>query len=270
MPTFDQFDAGILSERQKARLSKRKIQQGDFIRHHDGRLARVTHVWEDGAQTTRFSETGEGGSFYLGEGGGMSYSGSLEPSLPLTHLRESSDVRKGRAWIFHHNRAEAHNGVDCELYVRVWDYLTDAQAVDASKGNRWIIQEPFKGHSQSFTVTTFDGVERVAYTGLTLAEYMAENPTYKIISEDELHGLMTAHEESLKTKPEEITEEQYWDWLECLPPCRYDGNRFHISERLTGNLVQWCFRKDGKFYGFTDDAGISDERLGEIIRATGV
>ena len=34
-----------------------------------------------------------------------------------------------------------------------------------------------------------------------------------------------------------IDEKTYWHFLECLPPLRFDGNVFFMSEFLTGNLT---------------------------------
>lgn len=51
-------------------------------------------------------------------------------------------------------------------------------------------------------------------------------------------------------EPVEITEERYMDFLECLPPCKWTRHRgaevFHISERLDGNIVQWCVKIGAK------------------------
>lgn len=118
----------------------------------------------------------------------------------------------------------------------------------------WIIDaaEPFNGVTQSFTCMK-DGIERVAYTDLTLADYMeqAEKP-YKIIKDEELDALLREYENGLVTDWQEITESRYFEMLEVLPPCKYENGRFHISERLTGDLVAWFKREGGKFYEKTD------------------
>ena len=46
----------------------------------------------------------------------------------------------------------------------------------------------------------------------------------------------------------EITEKEYWHFLECLPPLKYEGNGFYMSEFLTGNLTHFFYKKDGKFF----------------------
>lgn len=120
----------------------------------------------------------------------------------------------------------------------------------------------------------------VAYSGalynqggpnLTLEEYKQAKgkPHLVLVSSSELDDLERTHEASLKTDPTPITEEQYDYWLGCLPPSRWqhiDGCEiFHICERLRGNLVQWCFTKGGKYYGFTNDAALSVDALRAII-----
>lgn len=272
-PTFDQFDAGILSVYQKARYQIGEISQGDFIKNKDGLFARVTYVWDDGVQTTKFSESGEGGSFHLGASGRMSYSGALEPSLPKTHLRKTGNYKKGRAWIWHRGNVEAHNGVDVECLVQVWEVLDDSQAVDESKPSRWIVnpKSQYNGGGHSHTYTTFDGVERVAYRGgQTLAEYLAEKPDYIVMTESEFDERLAAHYESQKTIPQECTEEHFFEMLEVLPPCRWHTvagvNCFHVSERLTGNLVNWFARRDGRYFEFTQDASITEAELTAIFK----
>lgn len=139
--------------------------------------------------------------------------------------------------------------------------------------------EPFRGSCQS---TTKDGL--VLYSGylygkelgitdrnLTFDEYKAATGNFalKMLSEAEFWAMVEDWQNSLKTAPQEITEEEYYDLFECLPPCRYFGAEgitfFHLSERLTADLVTWCAKKGGKFYSFTQDAGISKEELVKLM-----
>ena len=58
------------------------------------------------------------------------------------------------------------------------------------------------------------------------------------------------------TEPKEITEEQYDYALNVLPPCRFGNNRgiecFHISERITGELVDWYFMAGDRYFTCVD------------------
>jgi hypothetical protein len=148
---------------------------------------------------------------------------------------------------------------------------------------------PFYGSTQSIIYTDAQGVERVAYSGkprvmqgdtvldagapdLTWLEYIAERgDNFERISEAQLDKLMQAHFDSLKSPPQAISKERFWELLECLPPSRWQNisgaEVFHVSERLSGNLVQWCARIGANHYAFTDDAALSVEKLREILDA---
>jgi len=86
---------------------------GDFAILRDGRTMRFSHHWGDSIQVS------EGGSFYFG-GEYMSFSGGLEPAIPVEQFQDTGETRKGSAWFFHHNQARAHNGVDVQVPCRVY------------------------------------------------------------------------------------------------------------------------------------------------------
>jgi len=129
--------------------------------------------------------------------------------------------------------------------------------------------EPFKGYVQS--VLTKDGT--VAYTdGQTIPEYEAERGIkVEVISEDQLNALLEKHHDSLITKPKRITKARYWDMLECLPPCRWGTvggfEVFHVSERLTHNLVSWFANQGDKYWEFTDRDNLSAADIANKLKA---
>ena len=126
---IDDTDKGIVSERQKARLQQNtsRPRQGDLIKNKEGLFARVGYTWDDSLQTTVFDETGSKGSFYFGEGGFLHYSGSFaDEIIPLTHLRPTGRTEKAGAWIFHHNHHTAHNSVNVDVYVPVFEVIDDS------------------------------------------------------------------------------------------------------------------------------------------------
>lgn len=134
----------------------------------------------------------------------------------------------------------------------------------------WIIRtdEPFRGISQSFTYKADDGIERVAYTGLTLDEYRQERDyPFELITGEELDKRMKEFEQSLITEPTEIEEGDYWYALEVLPPMRWDGSLFHVSEALQGTLVNWYFKRGGKYYHFINHAHLPQEELKKIVES---
>lgn len=116
-PGFDAKDAEILAARLVARANLNGPLVGDFV-YIDGVLRRFTHDWEDDIQTT--TPNGEG-SFYLSVSGHMSYSGSLDPSVPKAKLRKLNMTLNGRCWFFHHDELRAHNAVFAEVGCSVYE-----------------------------------------------------------------------------------------------------------------------------------------------------
>jgi hypothetical protein len=125
---MDARDSEILRVRAAAFLARQQVKQGDFIRFANGTIRRVSHVWTDennqpdGVQTT-MKDTG--GSFYLGDGY-MSYSGGMWPSIPANTLTRAVELMDGRAWFFHHDYSQAHNGIDVNIPCPVWDCTLEA------------------------------------------------------------------------------------------------------------------------------------------------
>lgn len=78
---------------------------------------RICWVHRDPA---RVQTIGEGaGSYYLGSGY-VSYSGALDPSVPLAELELTDERRSGPVWFFHHDWWESGNGVQAEVMFRVY------------------------------------------------------------------------------------------------------------------------------------------------------
>lgn len=121
LPRFDDRDAEIRRERMEARALLLGPRVGDFVRMpgEDG-LRRFTYDWGDDIQTTWGPNSD--GSFYLCVGGGMSYSGGLDPAILKSRLIDTGEVRDGRCWFFHHAFQQAHNGVHTRVPCRVYRY----------------------------------------------------------------------------------------------------------------------------------------------------
>ncbi len=119
---FDTVDAGILEIRERDFNKLQGPRVGDFLRV-DGGFLRFTHDWGDRIQTTvRPSHpcTGDA-SFYLGDGGYVSFSGSLDPSIMKDTLRDTGETEKASFWFFHHDSWGAGRGVHFRIACRVFE-----------------------------------------------------------------------------------------------------------------------------------------------------
>ena len=128
----------------------------------------------------------------------------------------------------------------------------------------WLVKLPYPGYTQSSTYME-NGVEVVAFSKLTLKEYLVENPEMSVVSDEKLSEFIKEREADMITLPEKITKERFWDMLEILPPCKWKTVRcvemFHISERITGNLVDWFVQTCDDYYSFTDRDSLSVDDL---------
>jgi len=120
----NQFIAAEILANWNAQTGKPRV--GDFLRMADGSLKRFCNDTGDGQQITK------GGSFYIGRGGGVSYSGGLESPIMWERFKPTEEITKGRFWFFSHDRAGAGRGVDvflpCRIYELVDYSMTRAEA----------------------------------------------------------------------------------------------------------------------------------------------
>lgn len=94
-----------------------------------------------------------------------------------------------------------------------------------------------------------DGVHS-DYGGETLEELRCRknNGCLEVVTAAELDTMLTRWEDYLQGPFREITEEQYWDWLEVLPPMRYRNNSFFVSECYSGTLYRFCFKRENRYF----------------------
>lgn len=88
---------------------------GDYLIRLDGSVSRFTHNWDEAGLQDGGGQT----SFYLGEGY-CSYSGGLNPTVPLERIEATEERRLGRVWFFNRDHRAAGNGVDFEIEFRVF------------------------------------------------------------------------------------------------------------------------------------------------------
>lgn len=75
-----------------------------------------------------------------------------------------------------------------------------------------------------------------------------QNPHLIAVPESTLCKKMRTYLQSLCTPFSEITEERYYDYMEVLPPIRHTRNYFFLGEPYYGNVHQFCFQTDGRYF----------------------
>ncbi|MDR0285751.1 MAG: hypothetical protein LBI33_12825 [Propionibacteriaceae bacterium] len=91
------------------------VQVGDYALVPGGTYKRVCHLYDDGGvQLTRC------GSWHLGEGGHLSFSGGLDPVIPQSSLRPTGETKDGDMWFFHNGEWCAENAVHGVMPLTVW------------------------------------------------------------------------------------------------------------------------------------------------------
>jgi len=89
---------------------------------------------------------------------------------------------------------------------------------------------------------------------ITLEAYLAEKgPEYKVISWNDAIDKITEVQNIKLIKPfVEISEDQYWDYLECLPPEKWQTIKgvqiFRMSEYSAGNITQHCAKYKDRYF----------------------
>lgn len=113
---------------------------------------------------------------------------------------------------------------------------------------------------------------------LTFEEYkkVKGNENLKALTWEEIEPLYNDYKKGLQGEWQEITEDVYFDMLECLPPQKWHDlrhtsadnvngrfNSFYISEAYTADLHSFYIkdRKTGKYYTALRSRFIKDDEL---------
>lgn len=125
--------------------------------------------------------------------------------------------------------------------------------------------KPFCGHVESFILEDED---RVAYTNQTWGEYHSDNPDTELISEEALSGLMKKHYDDMCSGYTEITEQRYYELLECVPPKRWKRLSdnifpFFVGECYSGEVYQLCLyhKPSNRYFSKMERISASDEKI---------
>ncbi len=163
---MNERDKQILAIRQAAFITRTAAKAGDVIRFNDGKLARMAHVWDDCIQPTIHINSG---SFYVGEGY-MSYSGGLESSIPMDKFTRTNETIPARAWFFHNDWAQAHNGIDVMIDCPVWE--CDAPAPENWHETYWLAQIDPEHHERTCNYWYLITKGGTSWTAFTTAEQL--------------------------------------------------------------------------------------------------
>ena len=124
-PIADDRDRAIVAERAAALDAIEGPRVGDYVEFANGVTRRISHVWDFQDGSTVTVQTSAGGSYYLGHGY-VSFSGSLYRAVSAETLTRTGEERDGDVWLFHHDCAQAHNGVNLSIAFRVYRSSVEA------------------------------------------------------------------------------------------------------------------------------------------------
>ncbi len=88
------------------------------------------------------------------------------------------------------------------------------------------------------------------YGGETIEEIRERNPNgkFEVVDSDTVSKMLDEYIDKLCSEPfKEITEEDYWDMMECVPPARSGRDWFFVGEAFSYNVHTLCFT-DGERY----------------------
>ena len=130
--------------------------------------------------------------------------------------------------------------------------------------------KPGEIHIQDIAVQDKDGAWVGFYSGDS-SEAMEARTGAVLRDFEEACAEITKAERERFVKPAvRITAEAFNDALNVLPPCRWNrgdySEWFHVSERLTGDLVNWYVRSGDRYYTFVDSAHLPSGQLLERIK----
>lgn len=101
----------------------------------------------------------------------------------------------------------------------------------------------------SFLTSMSDGIH-CDYTHKTLEELRAgeDNPRLVTVSRNTADKMFRIHLKSKCLPFKEITESQYYENMDMLPPVRHTRNFFFIGEPCFRDLYTFCFHVEGRYF----------------------
>lgn len=100
------------------------------------------------------------------------------------------------------------------------------------------------------------------WTGQTKEDLLAEEPDLQFLEWEEFSERV---ERNTVTEPQEITEEQFLEALNCLPPLNWhispNFECFHMSEFLVENYTATYAKVGDRFFTWTDTVNATPEKI---------
>jgi hypothetical protein len=119
----------------------------------------------------------------------------------------------------------------------------------------------YTGERKETRRITSNGTQEYIYKWVgrqTLKEYLQAHPTYKVYNDKGIDARIEVECEKMCFNWWKIDYEQYMDSLEVLPPLRWQGNSFFISEADTQDVHAYYCKHNGSYY--TTRARLSHKR----------
>ncbi len=105
------------------------------------------------------------------------------------------------------------------------------------------------------------------YSNETLDQIRKRYPDATV---EDLEEFTARKEKALCTDPVEISQDQYWEFLECLPPKNWQIERlresFEMIEHTSGRVTQICVRLGRRYFAFEGIAGQSLDDNEKAVR----
>ena len=93
-----------------------------------------------------------------------------------------------------------------------------------------------------------------------------KNPYLVAVSPVRMTLLVKRYTRALCKPFHEITEERYYELLECLPPARMQSDWFFVGEPYYRNLYALCFESDGRYFRAERPVRLSNVEIYRQIR----
>lgn len=106
------------------------------------------------------------------------------------------------------------------------------------------------------------------YSGETIEEIRAHNPshTYEVVDGSTVDIMVDEYLIKLTSEPfKEITEEEYYDMIECVPTARQGRNWYFVGEAYNFDVHMFCFTDGERYYGARRRVTMSKEQINNEI-----